>query len=285
MADEVTEWVDTDGNVTPLGIEWDARGRFMPKLKFDSEGVPGQPGERFREVRHDVREMLLPMRVTAASPEALHTELRAMVDRMDPTRGPGKIRVTSVLGDQREVECFYSAGLEMDEKIDDSSGPTWQTMAMSFTAFDPYWYDVSPNARTFSVTETPKFFPIFPLRLTSSEIVVDETVTVDGSVDTWPVWTISGPGSGIRLSNLTTGKFLYFTTLTLTAGQTITIDTRPGAKTVLLDDGTNLFGQLFVYSSLWPLVRGVNQISLEMAGAAPGASELTLSYKQRYLTP
>ncbi len=135
------------------------------------------------------------------------------------------------------------------------------------------------------VASTPSFFPIFPLRLTSSQIAVDSTVTNAGDVATWPVWTIKGPGTTITLRNLTTGENLIFLSTVLGSGESIAIDTRPGLKTVTKQDGSNLFNDLDVTSSLWALPRGDSAIRLEMSGVDATASSLQLNYRQRYLSP
>lgn len=283
---ETTEWFDADGASLALDVDWDVSGRFMPKIEAESDGIPGRAGAVLRQTRHGVREFVMGVWVQGVGDTGLRTALRSMVDRMDPTRGAGRIRVTSPLGDQREITCYYAAGLEMAERLGDASGPDFQRIPLAFTAYDPYWYDVSPvSSPVWTVTDAPSFFPFFPLRLTASELVVDEIITNGGSVEAWPVWTIRGPGAGAKLTNTTTGQYLYFPALTLGAGQYITVDTRPGVKSVLLDDGTNLYPQLDTGSSLWPLQRGDNAIRLEMSGVSVTDSSLQVSYWRRYLSP
>jgi hypothetical protein len=283
---ETTVWIDPDGVSTTLEVNWDVSGRFMPPIRFVSEGVPGQPGEFFRDVSHGPRDFLMAVDLTAATEPALRTLMRSFVASMDPTRGSGKVRVTSPVGDQREIACWYSAGLEMEEKLGDNSGPTWQQVPLKMRAIDPYWYDVSAQSQSFATAvNTASFFPFFPLKLTSSEIAVDDEVTNDGDVASWPQWTITGPGSVIKLSNLTTGKYTYFPTGSLLSGQSIYIDTRPGVKSVTYDDGSNAYPAMSTGSSLWPLERGVNAIRLEMSGADNVLSELNLTYYRRYLSP
>lgn len=283
---ETTVWVDVDGGQTTLEVEWATSGRFMPKIEFNEDIVAGQPGARLRSVRHAVHELVVPFWFDGATEADQRTQMRNICDLMDPTRGPGKIRVTSPVGDQREIVCSYAAGLEVDEKLGDNAGLFSQMVPVMFRGHDPYWYDVTTTTPgDFQVTSTPSFFPFFPLRLSSSEIVVDTTITNDGSVETWPTWTIYGPGSGVVLRNLTTGKNLLMTTVTLSTGQYITVDTRPDYKTVRRDDGTNMWSVVDFGSALWSLNRGANRIRLEMTGTTPLVSRLQVSYKRRFLAP
>lgn len=282
---EVVQWIDPDGVATTLE-HMAFSNRFMPPIKFDADGVPGQPGEVFREALHGSREFGVVFDVLASGEANTRAAVRAMVTSLNPTRGAGRFRVTSPLGDQREIVCRYSSGAGLDEKVGEDSGPDWQRFPVTFIAHDPYWVDVSAQSVSFTIAvNTASFFPFFPLKITSSELAVDDEVTNDGDVASWPQWTITGPGSAIKLSNLTTGKFTYFPSGSLLAGQSIFIDTRPGVKSVTYDDGTNAYPAMSTGSSLWALETGVNSIRLEMSGADNALSELNLTYYRRYLSP
>lgn len=282
MAAEVFEWLDVDGASTTLTALWDADGRFMPPPRRVDEVVPLQAGGRLRDVRHDVRDVRLKLHLDAASDTALRTSLRALLAALDPVRGDGRLRVTAPGGDQRELYCRYVGGLEMAEQGGQTATATLQQAPLILRAVDPYWYDTATATATYTTGTPATFFPIFPIRLSSSEVFADATVTNDGDVEAWPTWTITGPGSGLVLRNLTTGKLLSLTQ-TLAAGDTVTIDTRPGVKTVVLDDGTNLFGNLSATSSLWALQAGDNSLRVELASATAD-SQVIVSYRRRYLS-
>jgi len=282
---ETVEWIDADGGTTTLNARWAASGRFAPPNSFEDDGVPGQPGARFRAVRHGVREFTLPIWITGTSDVDLRTQMRSLVAKMDPTRGAGYIRVTAPGGDQRQISCYCSAGLHMSEVLGQDSGIRMQAAAPVFRAYDVYWTSVSPTVNTFYAGSNPgSFFPFFPLRLSTSEIAVSVTITNAGDVETWPVWTITGPGSSINLVNQTSGLALTFSGLTLATGETLVIDSRPGQKTILKNDGTNLWPYVTATSSLWPLLRNTNVVRLEMSGVVTSVSSLTYSYYNRYLS-
>lgn len=282
---ELCEWIDPDGVVFPLEVDWSVAGRFMPKIEFQTEGAPGVPGEFFRAVRHGTHEFLLPFDVVGTSEADLRIKLRAIIASMDPVRGLGRVRFTSPVGDQREILCRNASGLELQEVLGQQSGYDWQRVPATFLALDPYYYDVSPTSQSFTIASIPSFFPFFPIRLTASELAVDSSVNNTGDVETWPVWTITGPGSVIKLTNLTTGKFISFPGGSLSSGQKLFIDTRPGIKSVLYDNGASAYSALSVDSSLWPLARGMNSIRLEMSGIDVAVSRLDLTYWRKYLSP
>lgn len=282
MAETVT-WIDPDGVELELGVQWDVTGRFSPPTFFDEEGVPGQDGLRLREVRHDARNFVLPLWIEGSSESDLRTQMRSLVSAMNPQRGDGKIRVTSPVGDQREIVCRAASGLEMGERLGDTSGPTVQIAAVVFRAWEPFWQDVSDTVSgPWTVGAAPaSFFPFFPMRLTSSEVFADVDITNSGDVDAWPVWTVTGPGSSITFQNLTTGYTLMLDT-TLAVSESVTIDTRPGVKTVVKSDGTNLYPNLSATSNLWPLQRGVNAVQISMGGAT-SATSVTMRRRHKYL--
>lgn len=277
------EWIDADGATRPVHVEYEVKGIFGPPVVLTEDEVPGESGTRVNEVRHGPREFALPLYERNDDPAALHQQLRDLVWAMEPTRGAGVLRATTPAGDQRELRCLVIAGLDMDQTFGRQATPTSQRLVPMFKASDPYWYAPSDVVTDFVIGTTASFFPIFPLRLTASELAVDTTVTNAGNVLAWPAWTITGPGSGVVLRNLTSGNEIALTGLELTASETVVIDTRPGHKTVTGGDGVNLWPYVSEESDLWSLQRGVNAIRLEMTGAS-SESSLRLAYRPRYLT-
>ncbi|MCP2168137.1 phage distal tail protein [Goodfellowiella coeruleoviolacea] len=283
MADEVIQHVDPDGVVTDLAVAWDVSGRYGVTVRLDEQGVPGQPGLLLRDVQHGARDISLSLWINAPTPAELQARLRDLVHRMDPRRGDSVLRMTGPAGDTREITVRVVAGLDVAERLGDTSGPTTQRMPIMCRAYDPYWAAGSDIVQQFQRGEAPKFFPFFPLRLASSEIWADVTVTNPGDVDAWPVWTIVGPGSHPVIRNETTGKVLDLA-VDLGGGESVTIDTRPRRKEVTRSDGTSAFGRLSWGSSFWPLAPGTNAISIEMGSAVSADSRVVLSYRPRYLS-
>ncbi len=273
-------WLDAADREHDLPVVDPKEGAGMPPIELASELVPEQAGARFRHARHDVRvvDLTLAPRSFAGDPDEVRTKLRSLYRALDPVRGAGRIRRIRPSGESRDLVCYYSGGLELEER-----DPAWQVAVATFRAFDPYWRDSSDALVTFG--DANAFFPVLPLEVSSEETLGATTVTNDGDVDTWPVWEVVGPGDNLRLINDTTGKVLELTAaggVALAAGETITIDTRPGAKTVRLGDGTNLYPKLTTASSLWPLIRGTQAMTIELQNVAT-ESRVNLTYRRRYL--
>jgi hypothetical protein len=276
-------WIDTNGAEYPLEVLKGMNGRFMPPLSFSEEEVPLQAGSRLRNIKVHARDVDVPIFIKANSPMELRQKVRDCLRRFNPLKGDGRLKVLSPDGSQRELFCRYSSGLEGNEGSD-SKGDIWQTLVLVFRAFDPYWYDTVTQVQTFKINESPGlFFPILPLRLSSSTVFADISIDNSGDVETYSEWIITGPGENIVLRNMSTGEGMSLA-VSLDAGETLTIDTRPYQKTVTKSGGINLFYTLSDDSTLWALQEGSNSIQIEMANATIESS-IQLTYRNRYWGP
>lgn len=283
MADKLF-WVDSNGVEYPLEhVLKGMNGRFMPPVSFIEEEIPFQSGSRLRHINIQARDVDVPLLIKTDSEISLRQKVRDFLRRFNPLKGDGRLKVLSPDGSQRELYCRYSSGLEGNEGRD-TNGINWQTLVLVFRAFDPYWYDSNTMVQTFKINESPgTFFPIFPLRLSSSAVFADISINNSGDVETWPEWIITGPGENIVLRNMSTDQVMNLE-VSLDVGETITIDTKPYAKTVTKNDGINLFYTLTDESSLWALQEGDNSIQIEMANATI-ESTIQLTYRNRYWGP
>lgn len=281
MSKEYISFIDPGGvehdlsGSANIDIALGATGRFMPQFDITEQQVPFVPGSRLRNIAVKAREVDLPIEITALSTSDLRNVLRTTLNWFNPLKGDGQLKVIAEDGTTRVLNCRYQSGLEVQE-----TGMTWIKSSLVLKAYDPYWYDLNPTITTYTTGTPPTFFPMFPMKLTSSTVFSGATVTNNGDVETWPIWIIKGPGDTIYLNNLTTGASLNIN-YSLGIGEYITIDTRPGFKTVTKNDGTNLFSYLSNTSSLWDLIAGANQIQIQMQNATT-QSAVQLSYTNRY---
>lgn len=286
--EQTVTFIAVDGTVHPLmsddlEVEFGVEGRFMPPVESVIERVPGQPGGRRRQTTFGVREVVVPLEVASGSQAALRARLRGLVRVFDPTRGDALLRATAPDGAVRQIGCRYASGMELVETRDLIGNV--QRAAVVFTATDPFWYDTDPASLTFTTGAAPNFLgdPFLPIRLSSDRILGEQTVTNDGDVETWPVWTVRGPATAIVLRNVTTGQVIDLP-VTLTAAQSVVIDTRPFRKTLRRDDGTNLYGSLTATSALWPLGQGATVVRAEIPGSTTDTF-VTLVFARRWLSP
>ena len=280
-------WVDSDGNLFPLQVPGEVRtlkgvqGRTFNPVDFDDETVPFQAGERLRQIRHGAREVAVPLLVQGGSQQQVRDRLRVWSRRFDTTRGDGRL-VSNMFGSgERELVCRFVGTLESGEQ--DESDRSQRFVAV-FRAFDPFWRDTSDTQLVYDLgEESQPFFPFPPLVLSGGAIFVSPTVTNGGDVDAFPVWTIQGPGGPIILTNVTTGETLGVDTTLVSSSQRVIVDTRPFRKSIVREDGTNLYGQRTSGSSLWSLAPGDNIIQVSLAGATVD-SEVRLRFRRRWLS-
>jgi hypothetical protein len=285
---DLLSWIDPNGIETPLNGENEylalvgRQGFFAPPTDLIVDAIPLQPGEREKYVQVRANEVRVPILIQSDTEANLLIARRALRRSLNPSRGLGILRSTAPDGSVRDLSCRLVDGLRGDES-DGARGPGWCMAGLIFHAADPYWYDKDDTLQTFAMSGSPVLFfdpPFFPLKMALSGIASDFTVDNTSDVECWPIWVITGPGSAMVLTNNTTDEALTLT-MALSAGQVLTIDTRPGKKTVRREDGSNQFSAIDPTSSLWSLQPGNNTISLSLTGTT-GASQLQLRYKQRY---
>ncbi len=286
-------WTSPDGRVTVLEDFEDRNrgiitlpgvlGLGMPNYSIFEDASPAFDGATVRGVPRALpREITVPVHIWAATRADCLARWRKWVSDLNPQNGAGLLTVWERDGACREIEAYYSQGIEGVASDDaDGSGPTWFTFAAVFHASRPFWLG-EEQTRTFSLSSGGLFYPFLPLTVGNSSPGGAVQVTNSGDTASYPVWTITGPCTSLTLTNDTTRKWLRVD-YALAAGDTLTIDTTDGAKYVLLNGTTNLWPALLLGSNLWSLRGGVNNLTI----AAPGAStstSVTVRFRERYLT-
>jgi Phage tail protein len=282
---ELMSWFD------PTGVEYALNGdaylfldnpgrtgfKSLPPMMTTVLNVPLTDGDVPRFTLASPRPLSVHTLIKGSNPTDFEQVRTVLQNGMNPKLGSGFFRCTRQDGTRRDINCKYVDGFIGDESWGVSSS-VHQELLLGFVAHDPYFYDTLATVLTFTATAATNFFPITPLRLSSTSIGSGFSIFNSGDVESFPVFTIQGPGTNPLLTNTTTGKALL-ATITLGAGQVLTIDT--GAKTVTRDDGSNQFGTLGLSSVLWSLAVGQNALTLAMGGAGVG-SQITVAYKQRW---
>jgi hypothetical protein len=278
---ETHEWRSAAGDVIRFVTRTEAQARMMPPVTIYSIKVPQTQGGSFRGARHDERLATIP--VVAPGPQAGRDELRRWARALDPLKGEGTLTVVVGPWAGRQLVCVYEGGL--DELAEE--WPLLGLIVLGFRACDPYWQDATESNSIANINSTGyTWFPFAgswaqqPLILGASDVFAQLSINNAGDVDAWPVITVTGPGTDLHLTTQTTSKDLLLTG-NIAAGSTVVIDTRPGRKTVTVD-GVNSFSRLTASSSLWPLVPGVNRVSIGFA-AGTAQTSIKFAWRNRWL--
>jgi len=252
------------------------KGLLAPPYRASTTSYAGLDGTELTELTADARPVALDLKVEADNVLELRARVHALVRALRPKAGAGVLTVTDEAGVALSIGLRYTGGLEgADELRNDGA---WRGLP-PFAADDPWWYG-NEEAIPALLPPSRGFFPVFPLRFPGSTIDVRGDVVNAGDGDSSPVWTVQGPGVGPRFTNYTTGRAIALSS-TLAAGQSLTVDTRPGHQAVTRSDGTNLFGDLATAPAMWQLAPGVNDVGVTMTGAT-GASAVLGTSRPRY---
>lgn len=258
-------------------------GLLMPPVDIVDRELPLRAGSQLQGVRVRTREGDVPVLIEGDTLASVISRHELLLSWVDPTRGSVRWRVTRPDDTQRELICTYVGGFEGEERVDNGVQFWWQGVG-SFRAHEPYWLDVTPTVRSYTLEEAGgSWFPMtFPITLAGSQIFRTTSENNTGSAETYPQWSIIGPGSNPILRNLTTGKMLGLT-LSLAAGESLTIDMAPLVERPILDGyGISRFNLLTSLSERWPLIRGSQNIQIELTGADE-TSSVSMTYKRRWL--
>lgn len=225
----------------------------------------------------------------------------ALMAALRPNQGgPLRLRHVRPDGTQREIEAYPDSTPVFDDES------AWETVEerLTFTCYDPTFYDPTPRTLTFSaVAQDRLVFPIaFPISFGDFDRLGEEVaVTYEGDWPAWPLIQAVGPYTTLTVVNKTTGARVKLGQ-PVGAGQTRTLDLTPGRQSLTDGDGVSRFAELVLPDSdlaafnLRPAGRpwgdspyegvpgGVNVLRVEAAGQVVGQTGVTMSYCPRYLS-
>lgn len=272
-------WAGANGVVTDL-TAWSAgsyvhdtiTGQVAPVYDFATQQTVGLDGEQLQQVTPQAGTVVLPLDFVASDGAELRARVRSLTHALRPRAGLGHLTAVADDGTSRTLPCYYRKGLEAGVYR-----VTRFRAALEFWAPVPWWRG-NPVAVGYGLAAPSPFFPILPIVLSPSTITGATTVDLsDTDAPTWPVWTVTGPGTQLTLSNSypqvrDDGSTVTVTqTLVLNSvigdGQTVTIDSRPGQQTVTRSDGVSLFSLLGSDPALFPLADAVNTVQAVLTNA------------------
>jgi hypothetical protein len=163
---------------------------------------------------------------------------------------------------------FYGAGgLTLTESIAQWNGSSWSYIDLTLPGSPEQIYSLATFQDTLMIGYG---------NLGSVITSYINIVTNSGSAATYPKFTFTGPGALYQLSNLTTGKAIYFN-ITLGAGEVATLDLDPNTLSFTSSFRGNIRNTILSGSDMdLYLLPGDNQISLFVGGTTTAATKVTL---------
>lgn len=256
------------------------RGLRSVTYAFTATSYAGIDGEEVQAIRAEANRPSLGMLVRAGSESEFRARCRRLVHDMRPKAGEGTLTVTTEDGESRRLRCYVESGLEGDQADDTEMPGRWWKFVVKLYAPKPWWLG-DPVPVDFGLAAPTNFFPMAAVVLSPSTIQGETTLDLsDSDAPSYPIWTVTGPGDALVLTNTTTGHRIEVDAA-IGDGQTVIIDTRPGHQSVRSGTGANLMGSLASDPALWPLVEGVNEVSALLTNAT-GNSRIAAVYEPRY---
>ena len=150
--------------------------------------------------------------------------------------------------------------------------------ALRYVAPDPRWYSTSVQTLTWGpavVTSGLSFNFAWPLSFgvsTSGQA----TAINSGTADSWPTWTVAGPVTNPRLTNLATSEYFEVSGV-INSGSTLVVDF--GARSVQIDS-QNYRTWMSSASTWWLLQPGSN--TLKYTGTGSGLATTSVSWQSAW---
>ncbi|MFI8085928.1 hypothetical protein ACIF6L_34700 [Kitasatospora sp. NPDC086009] len=225
----------------------------------DIQGI-GQPEKRSNDVEPAREDGLRPaadyyggrlVRIDCAvrcpgDPGAALDILAALVEHADPDG------VRLAAGETVQLRMKYPGRpvrmlrgrLRKAEETQEQLKHGWLPIDIEFLATDPLFYtdqplqqSILPSAVSRGGFEAPAIAPVVTAQVPTGQLpgVLDNA----GTAPTWPVLRINGPCVNPVITHVESDRSLALT-VALLAGQWVEIDTRPGWRTVLRDNGASV---------------------------------------------
>lgn len=266
-----------------------ATGLDLPPFAVHMDESPNLDGSMFRGVRASARPVLLPIFVYGIDRKTLRQFKAKLAAALNPKLGYSLLTFIEQDGETRTLKCYYSGGMEGSEAVG-ASGFTWISYGIQLTAADPWFYGTTETAANWSFGIDQPFLrdPFLPLTL-SKGTTSKGTITIEnpGDIEAWPVWEITGPLKRFKLTGPDGTSFGIPDQPggvdALASGRTLTIDCRPGYKTVQDNTGQIYFPLLSANPSLWSVPAGTSTAQADLL-AGSGTPTVKMTLYPRYLT-
>ena len=269
----------TLGAGTAYGIS-DLRGLDdLPELRTSDTPRPQDHGEYPGIDYAAGRTVDVALTVTAATDAAFRAAIQALED-------------ATILRTAETALSFQNPGMASPRRVNArprrrSIPNDWDhvfrigRVALQFHATDPRVYDDNQSSSSTAAATSGggrTYNRVYNLTYAAGGAGGSITATNNGNFPTRPTARIDGPVTDPRIENVTAGKFLQFSGLTLAAGDWLDIDF--ANRTVLLNGTASRYGFLTSTSSFWELAPGANEIKFT-SGSATGT--LTLTWRSAWL--
>ena len=226
------------------------------QLRIDSSALDGGI---FRYSKRGIRELTMPVVTVGADRATVETALRRLSNALQNTSGAATLTATYGNGDVYYLNVYLAGG--GDPEFGSDAGWSFARWVLVLQAANPFWTAATPQSFTVGTGNTGRsLLPQFTkLRVTSSQSLGTVTVNnTNGDVPSYPVWTIQGPITGLKILNGSNVGFGF--DVPIAAGEVIKVDT--ASRTVTNSAGVNVYANLSAAPKFFALPPGTTVISV-----------------------
>ncbi|MFF4406126.1 phage tail domain-containing protein [Streptomyces sp. NPDC001404] len=279
----------TDRRWPGILLQAGATGLDTPPFELHADSSPNLDGSIYRSARAAAREVMLPVYLYGIDRRSLKELKRKLISALNPKRGYCVLKFIEADSQVRKLYCYYKGGMEGNESAD-NAGFRWVKYGIQLTAFDPWFYSDDLRVAEWQFNQGEGFLRtdkgLFPLRLNRGALADQEIPVINpGEVEAWPVWEIRGPVRSFTFTSPSGASFGITTpgggTDVVPEGRVLTVNTRPGHKTISDETGRNYWPLLDSNPQLWPVEAGKSTVGVRFV-AGNGPSSLKLTLRPRY---
>lgn len=233
-------------------------------------------GGVWRHTKRTTRDVDLPIAILGTSQSDVQEKLRRLSRLTQDKSGPTKLVADYGNGTSLALELHYVGGAE--GQWGDSENLNYARWVFSFKAPQPFW--TSTSSESFSINSGVSGRGLLPqlskLKVSSSNSLGTIIVSSSADVDSYPIWTITGPITDFTASN---GTQSFTLEGTIPSGVTYYVNTEAG--TVTNSSGANAYSLLGPAPKLFPIPPGFTTI--EVTGGDTDANTIIrCDYALRY---
>lgn len=260
------ELADGAGYKVQAGVQ----GLDDPTLDFLEHTPAGWDGSIVDSILAEAREVFLPIQMQAVDLISLRALKQSLTSYLNPRRGPVTLKVTLPDASSRLIDGYYRP---VPGTMDSSNwGVSWQNVGIVIRCPQPFWRsEIDWHVTWKQDASRPAILPILPLGPANSNALgTSNPVNIAGDVETYPVWSITGPLTACTITDVATGR-TFTLTASIGAGETWIVDTRRGRQGVFNNVGARSRANLNAGADLFPLQPGVSSVQTTVVGASAGA--------------
>jgi hypothetical protein len=243
--------------ITPSNVEYpldvpqsrfvlSSEGEGLPPINYLTQRGPFQDGATLIDEFLQPRIVQLVVRHNYSSRQAYDAGRQYLVGVLNPhlqlvegAQQCGRLRKYLTSGAVRDLYAIPIQGPNFAPR-----GTDWQEWSyqevLRFQGLDPVYQNPTQHSQAFA-GQGPNLVGPVTGPLTGNSLDSTVTVSYQGTYKSYPSFTVVGPFLAMTLLNQTTGESITVAHA-VPAGRTMTISLVQGAKTVTLDDGTDLIG-------------------------------------------